>query len=214
MSKGLLLIGGGGHCKSIIDSLCKQNIFEKIEIIDFKKNVGKTILGYKIIGTDDDLVTLFNEGYEYAFITFGNNGDLNSKIKQYHLIKKIGYRIPTIIDKSANVSNNALIEEGVFIGKNVIINAGSIIKKGSIINTGTIVEHDCEIGEFTNLAPGVVLGGSVKVDQCSVIGMNSTIKNQVSIGKNSIIGMGSNVLKNIQSNVIAYGNPCKEIKNI
>jgi acetyltransferase-like isoleucine patch superfamily enzyme len=44
------------------------------------------------------------------------------------------------------------------------------------------------------------------------IGAGSVVKQQTAIGANTLIGMGSVVLKNISDNVTAYGNPCREVK--
>ena len=214
MNKNILLVGGGGHCKSVLDSLLSSNEYNKIGIIDIKENIGKTILGMPIIGSDDDLLNLFNNGYKYAFVTMGSVGNPKVRIKIFEILNNIGYEIPNIIDNSAVVSNFSNLKKGIFIGKNAIVNAGVTINDGAIINAGSIVEHDCNIGAFVHIAPGSVLGGEVTIEQNSHIGSNSSIKQQVHIGFNSIIGIGSVVTKNIGDNVIAYGNPCMEVKSI
>ncbi|WP_129597527.1 acetyltransferase [Anaerophilus nitritogenes] len=212
MSKKILLVGGGGHCKSVLDSLLELNQFKDIGIIDVKENIGKNILGISVIGCDDNLEKLFNDGYQYAFVTVGSIGNPNLRIKLFDMIEKIGFQIPNIIDPSAIVSAKARLEEGIFVGKRAVINAGSILHKGAIINTGAIIEHDCKISNFVHVAPGVVLSGEVSIGKNSHIGSNSVIKQQVNIGENTIIGMGSVVLKDIEYNVMAYGNPCKEVR--
>lgn len=214
MNKRILLIGGGGHCKSVLDSLLELNEYAEIGIIDKRENLGKLVMGVPVVGFDDDLPTLFREGYGYAFVTIGSIGNPTLRIKLFNIISEIGYKIPVIIDDSAKVSKHARIEQGVFLGKQTVINAGALIQKGSIINSGSIVEHDCKIGAFAHIAPGAVLGGEVVVGENSHIGSNVTVKQQIHIGSNSIIGMGSVVLQNIDSHTIAYGNPCKEVKKL
>ena len=214
MNKRILLIGGGGHCKSVLDSLLELNEFAEIGIIDKRENVGKSVMGVTVVGCDDDLPNLFRYGYRYAFVTVGSIGNPTLRIKLFTLLNEIGYGIPAIIDGSAKVSKHAIIEQGVFIGKHTIVNAGAIIQKGSIINSGAVVEHDCQIGTFSHIAPGAVLGGEVVVGENSHVGSNATIKQQIHVGSNSIIGMGSVVLQNIDSNTMAYGNPCREVKKL
>lgn len=214
MNKKILLIGGGGHCKSVLDTILKLNKYKKIGIVDKKENIGKNIMGTPIVGCDDDLPSLIREGYKYAFITIGSIGNPFLRIKLFDLLIKIGYEIPIIIDPSATVSQFSEIEEGVFIGKNSIVNAETFIEKAAIINSGSIIEHECKIGKFSHIAPGAVLGGSVTINQNAHIGSNSVIKQGLIIGENSIIGMGSVVLKNINSNSMAYGNPCREVKKL
>lgn len=214
MNKKILLIGGGGHCKSVLDSILELNEYEEIGIVDKKENIGKSVMGIPVVGCDDDLRFLFNEEYKYAFVTVGSVGNPSLRIKLFNLLSEIGYEIPVIIDDSAKVSKYAKIKKGVFIGKQCLVNADALIQRGAIINSGSIVEHECKIGAFSHIAPGVVLGGEVVIGENSHIGSNATIKQQVQIGENAIIGMGSIVLQNINSNTMAYGNPCREVKKL
>ena len=211
MNKKILLVGGGGHCKSVLDTLLEKNDYAEIGIIEKDDFISNSIMGVPILGCDDDLPNFYLRGYEFAFLTVGN---LFLRIKLFNILSEIGYKIPIIIDSSAKVSKNANIEKGVFIGKNCVVNAGVEIKRGAIINSGAIVEHDCYIGEFSHIAPGAVLCGEVSIGNNSHLGANSCVKQQVRIGSNSIIGMGSVVIKNIHDSVLAYGSPCKEVKKV
>lgn len=214
MNKKILLIGGGGHCKSVLDSLIGLNEYHEIGIVDKKENIGRSLYGVSFIGCDDDLQALFDSGYKYAFITVGSIGNSTIRHNLFNLLNKIGYDMPSIIDASAQVSEYATIKPGVFIGKLCIVNAGASIHKGAIINSGSIIEHDCQIGEFVHIASGAVLGGEAVIGEGAHVGANSTIRQQIQIGSNSIIGMGSVVLKNLESDIMAYGNPCKGVKKL
>lgn len=214
MSKKILLIGGGGHCRSVLDSLLGLNEYEDVGIIDKKENIGRSIFGIPFIGCDEDLYNLFNLGYGYAFITVGSIGYPSIRQNIFNQLCEIGFEIPSIIDASAQVSQHATIAPGVFVGKLCVVNAGTVIHKGAIINSGSIIEHDGQIGEFAHIASGSVLGGEVVIGEGTHIGSNSTIRQQINIGKNSIIGMGSVVLKNFENDIMGYGNPCEEVKKL
>lgn len=209
MNKKILLVGGGGHCKSVLDSLLETKEFSEIGIIDKKEFFGKEILGVPIIGSDNDLPRLYQEGFSYAFVSVGSIGNPTLRIKLFKILEEIGFEIPNIVDKTAIISHYASLDKGIFVGKNAVINAGAFINKGVIINTFALIEHDCTIEEFSHIAPGSVLCGEVQIGAKTHIGANSSIMQQVKIGSNSIIGMGSVVLKDIDHNVTAYGNPCK-----
>ncbi len=214
MNKKILLIGGGGHCKSVLDSILELNEYVEIGIVDKKESIGSSVMGIPVVGCDDDLLALYSNVYKYAFVTVGSLGNPSLRVKLFNMLSEIGYEIPVIIDSSATVSKYAKIEQGVFIGKQSIVNAGTVIQKGAIINSGSILEHDCQIGAFAHIAPGTVLAGEVTVGENSHIGSNATIKQQIYIGSNTIIGMGSVVINNIQNSVMAYGNPCREVKKL
>ena len=214
MGKKLLLIGGGGHCKSVLDSLFRTSQYQDIAIIDKKENIGKAILGVPVIGCDEDLMELFQQGFNYAFVTIGSIGNPEKRIKLFAEIECIGFNIPNICDATAVISNHVTMTKGIYVGKNVVINAGTTIGEGVIINTSSTVEHDCVIGQFVHIASGSVLCGEVYIGRNTHIGANSVIKQQVKIGSNSLIGMGSVVLHDISDNKLAYGSPCKEAKDL
>ncbi|GFP77105.1 acetyltransferase [Clostridium fungisolvens] len=208
----LLLIGGGGHCKGVLDTITSSDNFNVVGIIDIKEKVGSYVDEIKVIGTDDDLEKIFENGIKNAFITIGNVNVSSVRRNIFMKLKKIGFKFPQIIDSSAVISTNCIIGEGTYVGKRVVVNSHAIIGVNCIINSGSIIEHDCIIGDFTHIAPGAVLSGGVNVGNNSLLGTNSTVIQGINIGENTLIGAGSVVIKNINDNCIAYGNPCKEIK--
>ena len=208
MGNKLLLIGGGGHCHSVLDSVIAMGKFDEIGIIDTNDCA---YLGVKTVGTDDDLPGMFAEGWINAFITVGSVGNSSIRRRLYENVKRLGYNIPTIIDPSASVAGDVRIGDGVFIGKKSVINSGAALGNCSIINTGAIIEHDCKIGSFSHISPGAILCGQVYVGNDSHIGAGTVIRQQLSIGDNTLIGAGSVVVKDIGDNIKAYGNPCKVV---
>ncbi|GAA4654147.1 acetyltransferase [Anaerocolumna aminovalerica] len=219
-AKKILLIGGGGHCISVLDSLLSSYNYEEIGIVDKRPTMmGKTdsiadqytIMGIPIVGSDDDLKKLYADGYTHAFITVGSVGDVTIRKELYELVKSFGFYIPNIIDKTGIVSSYAICGEGIFVGKKAVINAGSKIGNCAIINTASVIEHECTIGDFVHVAPGSIVCGKVHVGNESHIGAGTIIKQGIEIGTETMIGAGSVVVKNIVSYVTAYGNPCKEM---
>ncbi len=201
----ILLIGFGGHCKSIIDSIENRGIYNIYGIIDIKEKIGQGYKGYKVLGTDDNLQEFYNKGIKNVFICIGYIGNSNVRNKLYKIVKNIGFKLPNIIDKTAIIANNVDLGEGIFIGKRAVLNSNVKICNMSIINTGAIVEHESYIGEFSHISIGSILCGNVKVEENVFIGANSTIIQGINVGENTIIGAGSIVLKNIIPNSKLYG---------
>lgn len=214
MTNKLLLLGGGGHCKSVLDSLFQCNRYEELAIIDRRELIGHSVLGVPIIGCDDDLPRLYNQGFTYAFISVGNLGNPRIRIKLFDKLMEIGFKIPIIKDPTAVVSSETFLGSGVFVGKNAVINAGTTVGKCAIINTSVTVEHDCIIEDFVHLAPGTILCGEVQVGRNTHIGANSVIKQRLTIGSDCLIGMGSVVVADLGNSIIAYGNPCKMVREL
>lgn len=207
----IILLGGGGHCKSVIDTILSSNLYEVVGVIDIKEKIGQNILNdIKIIDSDENLYKYKAENVKNAFVTVGSIGNPKVRIKLYEKAKKIGFEFPNIIDKTAIISTNITIGQGIFIGKGAIVNAGTIIGDNCIINTGSIIEHDCYVDDFAHISPNATLCGGVKVGKNVHVGANSTIIQYKNIGVNAIIGAGSVVTKDIKDNITAYGNPCRE----
>lgn len=212
MSKKLLLIGAGGHCASVIDSLMQNNDFDSISLVDRSLTAGTIFMGFEVLGGDDKLATLKDEGYTHAFITVGSIKDTTIRERIYSRIKGSGFLIPVIIDPTAIVSKNTVISEGVFIGKNVVINTMVSIDSCAIINTSSTIEHNCHIGKFSHIAPGSVLCGDVSVGDFTHIGASSVVRQSIKIGNHVLVGLGSVVISDMNDFSIVYGNPAKEAK--
>lgn len=209
--KKILLIGGGGHCKSVADAVIRASEYDDIGIVDI--NPAEPLFGsIKIVSSDDNLPALLEAGWTDAFVTVGSIGNTKLRRKLYSCILKEGFQIPNIVDPSAVVSIDAHLGKGVFVGKNAVINAGSIIGNAAIINTGAIVEHDCHIGDFVHVSPRAVICGGVEVGNDTHVGAGSVIKQYLNIGENIMIGMGSVVINDITSSSTVVGNPAKIIR--
>lgn len=210
--ESILLLGGGGHCKSVLDSLVKLNRYDRIGIVlnEIDESVNKLA---PVVGCDDDLIKLFNAGWDSAFVAVGSIGNTHLRKKLYFDLTNIGFRLPSIVDPSSVLASHVKLGPGCYIGKNAVINEDSTIAECAIINTGAIIEHDCSIDKFVHVAPGTVLCGNVKVGAYSHIGAGSVVKQGLNIGSKTLIGIGSVVTHSIADNLIAYGNPCREITN-
>lgn len=207
----ILLIGGGGHCKSVADAAIMMHEYEQIGIVVNSESA--TIMdNISIVGDDDDLLKLYSEGWNCAFVAVGSVGDTSLRQKLYSNICSFNYRIPNIIDPSAVVSKNSKLDSGIFVGKNAVINAGSSIGTAAIINTGAIVEHDCIIGAFGHISPGATICGGVEIGEGSHIGARSVIIQKIKVGRNVVIGAGTVVIHDVPDGCTVVGNPGRIIK--
>lgn len=203
--KKIVLIGGGGHCKSVLDALLRTNDYSRIVITDPDIKVGTKVFGCQVVGNDNELERLILDGFKYAFITVGSIIDTSLRKKLADKIEKIGFKIPIIIDPAATVSEYAKIGKGTFVGKNTVINADSEIGKNCIINTGSIIEHECYVSDFVHVSVGSILCGNVHIGKESFIGAGATVIQGVKIGSNTIVGANSTVLKDVGDNTTVYG---------
>lgn len=204
MSK-LVLIGGGGHCKSVLDSALAMNKYTEIVITDPEINPGTEVLGCTVVGNDDILPELRSQGFDEAFITVGSIESCSLRIRLSELVEQLGFIFSVISDPTAVISKNAVIGNGTFVGKNAVINADVSIGKHSIINTGAIIEHECSVGEYCHISVGSLICGGTVIGDRSFIGTGTTVIQGLRIGDDSIIGAGSTVLSDVQSGKIIHG---------
>jgi len=188
--KEILLIGGGGHCKSVIDVIEQEGKFKIAGIIDNNLKLGTKILDYEVIGKDEDLEKL-RQKYNYAFITVGQIKSPDIRIKLFKLLKSLDYELPIIISPLAYVSKYSEIEEGSVIMHHALINANTKIGKNCIINSKALIEHDAVIEDFCHISTGAIINGGVIVRKNSFIGSNSVCKEYIKIKENSFIKAGS-----------------------
>lgn len=210
----IVLVGGGGHAASVLDTLLSSNSHNVIGITDSNAKSGSDLLGIHYIGDDNALQAIYDSGVKNAVIAIGSLGDTSIRRKLYNLVKNIGFNLPTIIDPTAIIGRGCKIDEGVFIGKGAVINTLSRIDKMAIVNSTAVLEHQCKIGAFSHVAPGCILGGNVTIGEHTHIGIGTTIIQGIDIGDRVLIGAGSTVVKNMRSGIKAYGSPCREVENL
>lgn len=173
--KKLILIGGGGHCKSCIDVIESTKQFEIIGILDHKSKLNQSVLKYKIIGNDDDIDEYIDKGF-YFVITLGQikTHTIRKKIYDSLLSKKANIaNIATIISPLAYVSPYAKVERGCIIMHHSIVNANARVLENCIINTKAIIEHDSIIEAHCHISTGAIINGSAVVSEGTFFGSNS-----------------------------------------
>ena len=196
MKEKIILIGGGGHCKSCIDVIEQEGKCRIEGIVDLPEKLHQKILGYEIIATDDDLPRFVNE-YENFLITLGQIKSPEKRIRIFQTLKKSGAKLPVIISPLAYVSKHAEIGDGTIIMHHALINAGAKIGTNCIINNKALIEHDAIIGDHCHIATGAVINGGVKVGSGTFFGSNAVCKEYIEIGENAVIGCGAKITKNV-----------------
>jgi len=200
----LILIGGGGHCKSVIDA-AESAGYQIMGVLDMPEEVGKEILSTKVIGTDDDIPQYVDKA-EFV-ITVGFIKNPATRIKLYNRVKEAGGKLATIIASTAYVSKYATIGEGTVVMHQAFVNAGAKVGNNVILNTFTNVEHDAVIGDQCHISTGTMVNGDCKVGANCFIGSQSVLANGITVGDDIVVGAGSLVRKSINIKGIYSGNP-------
>ena len=186
MKEEIILIGGGGHCKSCIDVIEQAGILQISGIVDVPEKLHQKILGYEIIAADDDLPRLANE-YKNFLITLGQIKSPDRRIRLYNILKDLGTKLPLIMSPLAYVSKHAEIADGTIIMHHALINAGAKIGENCIINTKALVEHDAVIEDHCHISTGAIVNGGTLIRTGTFLGSNAVTKEYITIKENSFI---------------------------
>ncbi len=202
--KPLLFIGGGGHCKSVIEA-AESAGYRILGVLDLPDKLGKRVLSAKVIGTDED-IPYYVDKAEFV-ITVGFIKNPETRIKLYNKVKEAGGKLATVIASTAYVSKYASIGEGTVVMHHAFVNAGAKVGCNVIINTFANIEHDAVVGDQCHIATGTMVNGDCKVGNNVFIGSRSVLSNGIVVGDDIVVGAGSLVRKSIQKKGTYFGNP-------
>ena len=111
---------------------------------------------------------------------------------------------------------------GIVIGDDVWIGANSTVERAAlddtVIEEGVKVDdlvqigHNARIGRFSQITAGAVICGRVVLGERCWVAPKACIDNAVVVGKNSLIGMGAVVLKDVPEGMVVAGVPAKVLR--
>jgi len=180
MKPQILLVGGGGHCHSVIDVIELENKYDIIGIVDKKELIGSDILDYKVMACDNELETLFKK-CPNAVVTVGQIKSNAIRVRLFDKLKKIGFSLPIIISPLAYVSKHANLGEGTIVMHHALVNSNVSIGNNCIINTKALVEHDVIVEDNCHISTAAVVNGGVVVKEGTFFGSNAVSKEAVEV---------------------------------
>ncbi len=213
MTISVIGLGAGGHAKVVVEILRADNRYQLAGLLDSDpKRHGKWLLGVSILGNDDELPHLINDGVTHFFVGLGSIGNTKPRQRLYELALSYGLKPVQTIHPQTIISPSVGLGEGITIMPNAVINADVVFGANVIVNTGAIVEHDCVIGDHVHLATGACLASTVQVKSGAHIGAGATIRQCITIGENAVIGAGAAVVKDVPANTVVGGVPAQTLK--
>jgi len=200
----IILVGGGGHCRSCIDVIEQEGRFEIVGIVDMPEEIGTSLLGYPVIGSDDDLTQL-TEKHRYFFLTLGQIKTPQRRIEIYRQLQQLGADLPTIVSPRAYISRHAEVGGGTIVMHNVIVNAGAKVGENCILNSRALIEHDASIGNCCHISTGAIVNGGTQVADGTFVGSGAVIRDNTRVGSYSLIGGGVSVMEEVPDKTIYTG---------
>ena len=197
MRKRLVLIGGGGHGKSVLDVIRAEDRYDVVGILDVSSRRGDSVMGVPIIGTDDDIPRLAKEVGRFV-IGVGHLGNAEGRMALWEQVQAMAAELPTIVSPIAYLSPDALLGPGTVVFHRAVVNAMVRVGRNCVLNTGSIVEHDAVLGDNVHVSTQAVVNGACKIKDGSFLGSGSVINQGMTVGPRTIIASGAVVCQSAE----------------
>lgn len=203
----LLLVGGGGHCRAVIDVVEREGRWAIAGIVDPGLPEGSAVLGYPVLGGDDALEHLRGTAADHALVTLGQIRSAAGRSRLYGRLAGLGFRLATVVSPRALVSRHAALGPGTVAMHFVAVGPGAAVGCNAILNTRSLVEHDARVGDHCHVSTGAVLNGGVRLGDGSFVGSNSVLREGVSVAPGTFIPMGSRVVRDLPGTTVEEARP-------
>ncbi|UPJ53593.1 hypothetical protein IVB30_21170 [Bradyrhizobium sp. 200] len=191
------IFGGGGHARVIASFLSVAPIFV------VQKRDGDDTL------SEDEYFSELPAGNVYLGI--GSNA---VRARCAARLRAVGAILPPCVAPNAFVARDAEVESGAVICAGALVGSKARIGRDTIINSLSSVDHDCVLGDLSQVAAGVTFGGTVTTGFNCFFGIKSAIISNKTIGDNVQIMAGSLIVSNVESNVMMGGNPARLVRRL
>ena len=187
----IILLGGGGHCRSCIDVIESEGRFEIAGIVDsFDGGDVANLFGYPVIGADEDLPELRKQ-FTFAFVTVGQIQSARVRRRLFERLSELGFELPVVVSPRAYVSAHALIASGTIVMHDALVNAGAKVGENCIINSKALIEHDAQVEADCHISTGAIINGGVNVGAGTFFGSQAVSVQGISIAAGSFVKAGS-----------------------
>lgn len=196
MADMIVLIGGGGHCRSVIEVIEAEGRFSVAGIIDAPGKQGTQVCGYPVQWRDDDIPKLAQE-FGNFLITVGQIKSPETRMRLYSAVKNAGGKLPVIVSPTAVVSSRSQIGEGTVVMHQAVVNVGVKVGVNCILNTKSLLEHDVALGDHCHISTGAIANGGAIIGDCTFIGSGAVLRESVRIGENVVIGCCTTIIRDL-----------------
>ena len=207
MARSIVVFGGRGHGRVVIDALRAGAEFTPVAVED--PDLSGEVDGVPVIVGRDAAAALRAAGVDAAAIGVGSVGDPALRRRLHAEALEDGFALPPIVHPRATVAATATLSPGCFVAAGAVIGPGTRVGEGALINSNAVVDHDCVVGDFAHIAPGATLSGAVTVGDGAHVGAGAAVIQESHIGAGAMVGVGAAVIGDVPDGAVAVGVPAR-----
>ncbi len=207
MARPIVVYGGGGHGRVVIEALRAAGEFTPVAVID--PALTGEVDGVPVRGGGDAPAALRAAGVETAAIGVGSVGDPAVRRRLQVAIVGAGFALPPVIHPRASIASTSSLSPGCFVAAGAVVGPGAALGDCAIVNSNAVVDHDCLLGAFVHIAPGAALSGGVVVGENAHVGTGAAVMQGVRIGAGAVVGAGAAVIADVPDGAVAVGVPAR-----
>jgi sugar O-acyltransferase (sialic acid O-acetyltransferase NeuD family) len=198
---GTLVIGAGGHGKSVVSVLLVTGTAIAGVLDDDPDSRGRVVLGVPVLGPVSDLALYPDHP---VVIGLGDNAARRAVAERFP-----DARWASVVYPGSYVNPSAIIGAGTVVFPGAIIGADAVIGSHVIVSGHTTIGHDTTLHDYVHVAPGVQIAGRVTVGRGAMLGIGSIVCPQVQIGEDSTLAAGAVAVYDIPAGCVAFGSPAR-----
>jgi sugar O-acyltransferase (sialic acid O-acetyltransferase NeuD family) len=159
----------------------------------------------------EDVETIFPPS-EYQFFAPMTGRNMNRNREAiYNHAKAKGYQFISYISSRATIFDKSVIGENCFILEDNTIQPFTTVGNNVVMWSGNHIGHHGQIKDHVFFTSHVVLSGHCVVESYSFFGVNSTIRDYMTIAQGTLVGMASAIMKETEEWGVYVGNPAKKV---
>lgn len=185
--KQLIIIGAGGHGRSVAEAVCMLTEFEIAGFLDDNWPQNTNVWSYPILGNTIE-IDRYRGIADWAIVAIGDN---KRRAELHQKLKSSGFNLPVIKHPSSIIAPSAIIGEGTAIMAGAIVGTESKLGCGVILNSGAIVDHHCEVGDFGHLGVNTCMAGGSELGEGAWLHPGSSLGYRVKIPAWKIVASGA-----------------------
>ena len=206
MAKPILIIGAGGHAKSVAEIALAMGY--EIKAFISPESPRCTLLGYRI---QAELPQDLDIAEDSIAIGIGSNWTREKVWLELREAFPLTM-FPALMHPSASVAVNTRIGAGSTIHQHASVGPSTDLGIFCTLNTSASVDHDCLIGDFASVGPGAHTGGNVTVGDRAALAIGSIARHGIQIGRDSVLGAASYAHRSTLEYTVNIGSPATVLR--